>query len=193
MHTLSRFSLAIAAISGSILLHSALSTPSQAVRLRDGRVYFVSPPALVSAATTEERVSDSSASYYFTISIPEGAGEPLGRVEIAQRDGSIRSRLVQFEAENSRAFVGSRRDRGDDLPLGETRYDRDSQTLSITFDPPVSPNTIVTLELQPERNPLRDGIYLFGVTAYPAGADGYGQFLGYGRLQFNGSDRPFPF
>jgi Protein of unknown function (DUF2808) len=184
--------LAIASTSSLLFLSSAL-LPSQAVRLQDGKIYFVRPPSLVSATTTERRVSDSSASYYFTVNVPEDAGEPLGRVEITQRDGSIRSRLVQFEAENTRAFVGSKRDRDNEIQLGENTYDRETQTLSIVFDPPVPPNTTITLELEPERNPRRDGIYLFGVTAYPAGADSYGQFLGYGRLQFDASDSPFPF
>lgn len=187
------FCLAIAITFGGILLHSSFALPSQAVQLQDGKVYFAHPPSLVSAATTERQTSSSGASYYFTLSIPEDAGEPLQQVEIAQRDGSTQARLVQFNAEDSRAFVGTRRGHGDALTLGENRFDRDAQTLSIVFDPPVPPGTTVTLELQPKRNPRRDGIYLFGVTAYPAGADSHGQFLGYGRLQFDSSDRSFPF
>jgi hypothetical protein len=183
--------LAIATTVGIIFFQGYFLQPSQAVLLR-GQVYFDRPPSLLTATTSERRVADSNASYYFTLNVPEDAGEPLQRVEIAQRDGSIRSRLVQFEADNTRAFVGTKRDRGDDLQLGETRYDRDSQTLTVIFDPPVPPNTTVTLELQPDRNPLRDGIYLFGVTAFPAGTDTYGQFLGYGRLHFDGNT-PFPF
>jgi Protein of unknown function (DUF2808) len=187
------FSLAIAITFGGILLHDFSPMPAQAVQLQDGKVYFVQPPSLVSAATTERRASSSGASYYFTLNVPADAGEPLQQVEIAQRDGSIQARLVQFDAEDSRAFVGTRRDRGDDLSLGETTFNRDTQTLSVVFDPPVPPGTTVTLKLQPKRNPRRDGIYLFGVTAYPAGADAHGQFLGYGRLQFDGSDHSSPF
>lgn len=185
------FSLAIALTFGGIVLYSS-AMPSPAVQLRDGKVYFEHPPSLVSAATTERRTSDSSAYYYFTLTIPADAGEPLRQVEIAQRDGSTQGRLVQFNAEDSRAFMGTRRDRGDEISLGENQFNRDAQTLSIVFEPPVPPGTTVTLELQPKRNPRQDGIYLFGVTAYPPGSDPYGQFLGYGRLQFDGSDRsPF--
>jgi hypothetical protein len=192
MRVTSWFSLAIVLTFGSIFLQN-FATPSQAVQLRDGKVYFVHPPSLVSAATTERRTSASGASYFFTISIPTDAGEPLQQVEIAQRDGSTQARLVQFDAEDSRAFVGTRRDRGDDLNLGENQFNRDAQTLSVVFDPPVPPGTTVTLELQPKRNPRQDGVYLFGVTAYPLGSDTHGQFLGYGRLQFDSSDRSFPF
>lgn len=187
------FSLAIATTFSGILAYHSFTLSSQAVQLRDGKVYFVHPPSLVSAATTERRASASGASYYFTLTIPADAGEPLQRVEIAQRDGSTQARLVQFDAEETRAFMGTRRDRGDELDLGENNFNRETQTLSIVFDPPVSPGATVTLELQPRRNPRRDGIYLFGVTAYPAGTEAHGQFLGYGRLQFDGSDRFFPF
>jgi Protein of unknown function (DUF2808) len=191
MRLTSWLGLAIAS-AGSLLLHSSFSMPTQAVQLQNGTTYFTVPPQLVSASATEKRVSASGVSYYFTLSVPTDAGEPLRRVEIVQRDGSIHSKLVQFDAEESRAFVGTQRDRGADLTLGENSFDRDSQTLSVVFDPPVPPGTVVTLDLRPKRNPLRDGIYLFGVTAYPEGKDGYGQFLGYGRLQFDGSDL-FPF
>lgn len=186
------FSLSIALTFGSILLYSSFDTPSQAVQLQDGKVYFVRPPILGSVATTERRTTSSGASYYFTLSIPEDAGEPLQQVEIAQRDGSTAARLIQFDAEDSRAFIGTRSDRGDDLTLGKNQYNRDTQTLSVVFAPPVPPGTTVTLELQPKRNPRRDGVYLFGVTAYPPGSNTHGQFLGYGRLQFDSSDG-FPF
>ena len=186
------FSLAIAVTFGGVLLYGFV-VPSQAVQLRDGKVYFEHPPSLVSAATTERRTSDSSAHYYFTLNIPADAGEPLQQVDIAQRDGSIRSRLVQYDAGDSQAFIGTRRDRGDDLTLGENYFDRDTQTLSVVFDPPVPPGTTVTLILHPKRNPRRDGTYLFGVTAYPPGVNAYGQFLGYGRLQFDGSNGFSPF
>jgi Protein of unknown function (DUF2808) len=157
--------LAVAITLGSIPLLAFL-LPTQAVELRDGKTYFLRPPSLVNAATTENRVSDSNASYFFTLYVPEGAGEPLQRIEITQRDGSIASRLVQFEAENSRAFLGTRRDRGEPLQLGETRYDRDSQTISVAFKSPIPPNSTVTLELRPERNPLRDGIiWCYGLSS----------------------------
>ncbi len=187
------FGLAIALTFGGIPLHSSFAMPSQAVQLRDGKVYFVHPPSLVSAATTERQAFASSASYYFVLSIPADAGEPLQQVDIAQRDGSIRSRLVQYDSEASQAFTGTRRDRGDDLNVGENRFNRDTQTLSVIFDPPVPPGTTVTLILHPKRNPRQDGTYLFGVTAYPPGTDAYGQFLGYGRLQFDSSDSSSPF
>ncbi|MBD3885266.1 DUF2808 domain-containing protein [Phormidium tenue FACHB-886] len=164
----------------------------QAVELR-GQVYFDHPPALLDASTTQRQTATSSAVHYFTLSVPADAGEPLQRVEIAQRDSSNSVKLIRYEADETRAFLGTRRDRQSELTLGETTYDRDSQTISVSFDPPVPPGETVTIGLRPVRNPLQDGIYLFGVTAFPAGENPSGQFLGYGRLTFDKPDSPFFF
>jgi hypothetical protein len=167
----------------------AIALSIQAARLSDGRVYFEEQPRLESATTTEQVTSASTATYYFTITLPAGAGEPLQQIQIAQRNGSNFVRRVEYELDESFAFVGTRRDRGEDLSILESTYYEDSQTLSVIFDPPVPPGTTVTLGLRPERNPHQEGVYLFGVTAFPAGEAPYGQFLGYGRFNFyRGSD-----
>ncbi|MGB3138815.1 MAG: DUF2808 domain-containing protein [Nodosilinea sp.] len=45
----------------------------------------------------------------------------------------------------------------------------------------------VTVTLQTPRNPW-GGVYLFGVTGYPAGDSGVGQPLGYGRIHIYDND-----
>lgn len=154
------------------------------------RGFFLSPPRLVDAETTFNRVADSNATYFFILELPENAGSPLQQLQITQRDGSSRVRRVQYEVEDTQAFLGTPDDQGNALNLSETRFDRESQTFTVTFDPPVPPGTTLTLRLHPERNPRLGGVYLFGVTAYPAGAN-RGQFLGYGRLHFYDNSVPF--
>lgn len=56
---------------------------TQAVQLRDGTVYFVEPPKLVNATTTYKDVNVWGGTYYFTINLPENAGESLQKVTIA--------------------------------------------------------------------------------------------------------------
>jgi Protein of unknown function (DUF2808) len=168
----------------AFLLGSAIALPpTQAVQLADGTVYFVQPPSLVNVRTTEDRTAVRGATYYFTVSIPEEAGEPLQRIAIAQEDGDHFTRQVEFNVEESRTFVGTPRRQGEGL-TSVTTYDETSQTLSVTFDPPINPGTTLTIGLRPERNPLTDTVYLFGVTAFPAGEIAHGQFLGFGRLHF---------
>jgi hypothetical protein len=181
-----------ATLAATIGFAVSLSPAAQAVQLSDGRVYFERPPSLVYSGTTRNRVSAYNPTYYFTLEVPQNAGEPLGRIEIAQQDASNFARNVEFELEDSRAFVGTRGDRGEALTLGNVTADEENQTVSVTFDPPVPPGTVVTLGLRAERNPRSGGVYLFGVTAFPPGESAYGQFLGYGRFNFYESD-PFPF
>ncbi|MBX9259519.1 DUF2808 domain-containing protein, partial [Desmonostoc muscorum CCALA 125] len=53
---------------------------TQAVQLRDGIVYFVQPPRLVEAITIYKDVNFPGGTYYFTINVPENAGESLQKV-----------------------------------------------------------------------------------------------------------------
>jgi hypothetical protein len=158
---------------------------SQAIQLADGTVYFAQPPRLVEATTTFKGVNMWGATYYFTLSVPENAGEPLQRVTINQKEGGYD---IRFDLEDSRSFVGTRWDKGSKLTLGEVTRNRETQTVSVTFAPPVPPGKTVTIGLRPVRNPMFSGIYLFGVTAFPVGEKSHGQFLGFGRLHFYGNE-----
>ncbi len=160
------------------------------MQLRDGTVYFVQPPNLVSTTATIKSVNAWGATYYFTINIPAQAGEPLGRVTIIQHEGADN---VRFKLDDSRAFIGTRNQKGARLPLAQVTQDRKKQTVVLNFDPPIAPGQTITIRLRPKENPRFSGVYLFGVTAYPWGQKSHGQFLGYGRLQFYGDRRLFGF
>jgi hypothetical protein len=118
------------------------------------------------------------------------AGEPLQRVTINQRQGVDD---IRFDLEDTRAFEGTPRNKGEKLTLKEVRKDADTQTISVTFDPPIQPGKTFTIGLRPVRNPWSSGAYIFGVTAFPVGEKPYGLYLGVGRLQFYDNDRDFPF
>lgn len=181
-----------AALLGTTLALTAgvgVFTPvTQAVQLADGTTYFVQPPSLEQARTTYTNVNAPSATYYFTINVPENAGEPLQRVTIDQRQGTDR---VRFELKDTRAFIGTSFKKGAKLTLGEVTRIPNTRTISVNLDPPVPPGRTVTIALRPTRNPQFSGIYLFGVTAFPAGEKSHGQFLGFGRFNFYGNDRGF--
>ena len=152
---------------------------AQAIQVADGTVYFANPPDLLKATTTFNNVNVWGATYYFTITVPKNAGEPLQKVAIVQREGGDK---IRFDLEECRAFFGTRNRKAARLTLGNVARDRETQTISVTFDPPVTPGKIVTIGLRPVRNPRFSGIYLFGVTAFPKGEKSHGQFLGFGRL-----------
>lgn len=154
---------------------------SQAVQLRDGTVYFIQPPSLGEVVTTYNGTGVWAATYYFTIGLPENAGEALQKLTINQHEGVD---YIRFDLEDTVAFEGTRKDKGQKLKLKDVSSDRKTKTVSLTFDPPVSPGRIITVALEPKQNPIVSGVYLFGVKAFPVGKKAHGQFLGYGRLQF---------
>lgn len=153
-----------------------------AVELRDGTLWFDRAPRLVAATTTFDNVDVWGATYYFTINLPPKAGEPLKRVVINQIEGLDD---IEYQLKDTSAFEGMPRSKGKKVTLGEVTMNQEKRTISVTFDPPVQPGTTVTVGLVPVRNPLTDGVYLFGVTTFPAGEERRnGLYLGVGRLQF---------
>ena len=157
---------------------------TQAVKLRDGTVYFVQPPDLVDATTTFDSVNVWGATYYFTITIPQQAGEPLQRLIIKQQEGADN---IRYKLEDTRAFEGTRHDKGTKIELGSVTRDRKTRTVVVNFAQPIPPGKVITIGLRPVKNPYASGVYLFGVTAYPAGEKSHGQFIGFGRLHFYSS------
>jgi hypothetical protein len=156
---------------------SSLTIPAQAVQVR-GTTYFVSPPRLVGASSTQNYVYAWSATYYFTLDVPDTAGEALQRVTIAQNEGVD---LVRFNLKDTEAFDGDKRS-NTKLGLGGVTQDDKTKAITVNFNPPVPPGKRVTIALSPYQNPAYGGIYLFGVTAFPQGEPSYGQFLGFGRI-----------
>lgn len=78
------------------------------------------------------------------------------------------------------------------MTVGENKRE-----ITAEFATPIPPGTTVTVGLKPRKNPQYDGVYLFGVTAFPAGETVQELYLGVRRLHFydrrNDSDfRMFP-
>lgn len=186
---LRNFSYALISISlGLVLAHNKIfvNNPTLAIQLQDGTVYFAKPPRLVKAVTTRSETNVWSATYYFTLSLSPDAGVPLERVTITKTEGAGD---IRYSPEETIAFEGTHRDKGQQLTVGEVAIDKETRSVLVTLNPPVPPGKTVTIGLRPVRNPKNGGIYLFGVTAFPAGEKPYGHFLGYGRLHFyDGSD-----
>jgi len=157
------------------------SQQTLAVQLLDGTVYFTQPPSLEKATTTYRNI-DIPSTYYFTLSLPENAGEPLQRVTLTQHKGT---EDIEFDLKRTKAEAETLSHSRQPLTLGEVKGDRKTKTVSITFNPPVPPGRTIIIGLHAVRNPLYGGIYLYGVTAFPAGEKSHGQFLGFGRLQFS--------
>ena len=165
-------------VAASLAIATLPFSGGRAIQLSDGTVYFAQVPRLERTRTTHRGVGAFGATYYFTLSIPPNAGEPLQEVTFAQETGVDR---VEFLLDRTRAYRGNRRQ--DSVTLGAVTAD-DQGMVSARFEPPIQPGERVTIGLYPEHNPSTGGAYLFRVTAFPEGEKSYGQFLGFGRLRF---------
>ena len=147
--------------------------------------FFSHPPQLVRAAALPNGGSSSS-TYEFTLTVPKDAGQPLKAVTIAQ---ATNIETVRFDVTNNRAFIGRRFAAGPEIHLASIGGAQPANPgeATIVFDQPVQPGNTVTIALPVQKNPDSNGVYLFGVTAYPDGENGLGQFLGYGRINFYGN------
>ncbi len=159
---------------------------ASAVTLRDGKTYFAKPPRLTSSTTSQNGSYIWGATYYFTVEIPAKAGEPLAKLVIIQETGQGQP---QFKANEAEIFEGTRKHPGDRLKLQSIEISENPMTITAVFDPPIPPGKTVTLRLYPVRNPEVGGSYLYGVTAFPAGAQAHGQFLGFGRIRIVDRDQ----
>ncbi|PSB30769.1 DUF2808 domain-containing protein [Stenomitos frigidus] len=164
---------------------AGIGLSAQAVQLADGRTYFVQPPRFEGATATQKTAYFWGSTYYFTLTVPENAGESLQKVMIAPEDGPDRARFDVSQTE----VVAKTHDRESKLPLRDVTQDPKTRAITVTFDQPVAPGSVVRIGLYATRNPDVGGVYLYGVTAYPTGEQPYGQFLGYGRIQI--TDRDF--
>lgn len=166
------------------LLGAVAVTSAQAVRFPDGRIAFDRPPTLVEA-TTQDRQAGSSGRYHFVIEVPADAGEPLGSVVITPRDHASR---IAFSVDASEATLAPAYAQGPSVELASVGGPTDgSNEVLVAFADPVQPGETVTVTLSTNVNPW-GGVYLFGVTGYPAGENSMGQFLGYGRLHIYDND-----
>ena len=145
------------------------------------KAIFEASPRLIRTAATN-RSTNGPSTYHFTIQVPENAGRALKAVTISQKDNPHH---ISLAVDRSNAFVGDSFAGGPDLQLADIGGDRSTNPNDVTFvfDEPVQPGETVTVRLKAKRNPRRNGIYLFGVTAFPEGGeDSSGLYLGSGRL-----------
>ncbi len=157
----------------------------EAIELADGTTYFLNPPRLLGAITSQDGTFIWGATYYFTLELPENAGEPLQKVAIVQEGGLGRP---LFDASSTEVFEGTRNRLGKSLAIQNVNLDPDVPALVIEFNPPIPPGRTITIRLYPVKNPTVAGTYLYGVTAFPTGKKPFGQYLGVGQIRIYDSN-----
>jgi hypothetical protein len=171
--------LIVAIAANSLLLTSpgfAQNNPSSNPTFFTGQ-----PPSLIDSGTPYTSVNWPTPRYYFTFDLPANSVQSLGKVTIKQQENA---QTIEFNLDQTQAFQGTRENAGKKLTLKSVILDAETQTITISFDPPVSPGTTFTISLQAVANPSFSGVYQFRVTAFPNGDNPTGLDLGIGRFQF---------
>lgn len=151
--------------------------------------YFSKAPRLLGASVTFNGVRVRNAKYYFNIELPKDAGTNLQQIAIAQRQGQEN---IKFRLEDTVAYIGTNRDREDPIAIANVTQNESTGEIMVLLENPIPPGTTFTVGLKPRRNPFYDGVYLFGVTAFPQGNNPQSLYLGAGRLHFyRGNDNFF--
>lgn len=151
-----------------------------AVQLSDGSTMFTSPPRLVDFVTLENSAGRKNVTYYLVVNLLPEAGEPLKTLKVSLLEG--RFTRLDYRTADIEVFAGDRRDRGTRYPVESAEYDDSSQTLTIRLETAIPPGQQFTVALAPVRNPTREGVYLFEVTAAPDGEQPVFQRVGIGRI-----------
>ena len=160
---------------------------AHAVELRGGRTAFLKPPQFLDAFTTNDHVMRRHATYFFILDLPTDADAPLQSVVIAPQN--LTRYLRPYRLDDTMAFTGTPGNPEQPLGIGNVSVDEDNLSITVEFEPPVMPGNVVTIGLRPQRNPRLDGIYIFRVTAIPAGNQPQAHIAGHGRLHFTDNDR----
>ncbi len=174
-----RLSLGTSLLMPFVSLAPLFQRAAIAVEFSDGTIHFAGVPRLVKARATQTQARTWGGRYYFTVSIPDDASEPLGQLVLRQDEGA--DRFGRYDLDETIAFVdGDRQQRAN---VSSIDLNHDDRSLTTRFDPPIQPGQTVTLGIRPVQTPSA-GIYLWGVTVFPAGEKVAPQFIGYGRLHF---------
>lgn len=153
------------------------------LRLANGQTFFSHPPQLVQMIASQHQANVPS-TYAVTLRVPVDAGQPLKAVKIAQEPNLS---TIKFALDRSKAFTGERFAAGREIPLASVGGQSTPGEAMVVFAQPVQPGSSVTITLETNANPEAGGIYEFGITAFPDGENGLGQFLGLRRISFQNS------
>ncbi len=156
-----------------------------AIQFASGETAFNGPLRLLRTAVSQVTIEDYPVYYQFAVEVPAKLDEPLGRLQIDLPTEYGPFGLYLPNPDQVRAFIPTDpyaqapQSPERNLPV---RASVGRERILIIFPEPVPPGNVVTVEWGPVRNPRQDGIYQFGVTAYPRGDAPRGLYVGNGRI-----------
>lgn len=126
------------------------------------------------------RVAIANQKAYFTVTIPENAGEELAKLSFS--DLAQEGTRLPFNLENTQAFLGTRAS-GQSIELSDAWVD-ETGVVWVEFAPTLAPGTTFTVVLEVEKN-APSGEHEYGIAAYPEPENSVPAFVGDGTLTFD--------
>jgi Protein of unknown function (DUF2808) len=158
-------SVAIAAAT----LMIGLSEGATSLDLRS--VSFDQAPRLSQVRMVDRRV-------YFTVTIPQNAGEGLAKLSFSDRTPTA----LAFNLEQTQVFLGTPEAVGQTVELEDAWVD-ETGVVWVEFAPSIAPGTMFTVSLAVGQNVPSDARE-YGVAAYPDSENSVPAFVGDGTLIF---------
>jgi hypothetical protein len=144
------------------------ATGGMAIGLDLSSVTFDHAPRL-SRMTTMNRAA------YFTITVPQDAGENLAQLSFSD----LEQRSVPFDVEKAQVFVGERAN-GEAIAFEDVWID-ETGVIWLSFAPAIVPGTTFTVMLPIQQN-SPSGTHQYSVAAYPESDNSISAFTGDGTL-----------
>jgi hypothetical protein len=117
---------------------------------------------------------------YFTVTIPENAGEELAKLSFS--DMKQEGPRLPFNLEKTQVFMGTRAN-GQSIELGDAWVD-EVGVVWVEFAPTLAPGTTFTVVLEVREN-APSGEHEYGIAAYPEPQNSVPAFVGDGTLTFD--------
>ena len=141
-------------------------------------IAFVGIPRLIDSSVTQKYINTPS-TYYFTINVPENAGTSLKQIQFTQTNGSD---FLGKDIYQTSGFEETRKNRGSEFSVSLVEKNKDTRTIIVSLEQPISPGKTITIALRTRRNPGDSDIYQLRVTGFPSGENVREASLGVARF-----------
>lgn len=163
-----------------VYLTVATTAASLLIGLGEGAMSLDFQTAGFDHAPQLSRMAIANQKAYFTVTIPENAGEELAKLSFSNlAQEGIR---LPFNLEKTQVFLGTRAG-GQSIPLSDAWVD-ETGVVWVEFAPALAPGTTFTVVLEVGENPP-SGEHEYGIAAYPEPENSVPAFVGDGMLTFD--------
>jgi len=163
-----------------VYLTVATTAASLLIGLGEGAISLDLQTISFDHAPRLNRVAIANQKAYFTVTIPENAGEELAKLSFS--DLTQTAARLPFNLEKTQVFQGTRAS-GQNIKLSDAWVD-ETGVVWVEFAPTLAPGTTFTVVLEVEEN-APSGDHEYGVAAYPEPENSVPAFVGDGTLTFD--------